>query len=317
MTIFDFFSHISSILTSNRSVVCLSYEASQPLFFDKIQQYVEKKMDCPLKKLSLEGSVLDLTMQLSTTFLGQSHWFIITNIDSIQAGKKKSDFIQFLKNYAGPHRILLFLPQDDVGVDFHSESMYVIAPRYTHDEAKKITLLYEDAKPELMAYFYRKMYTLKKEYSLDELCLLKEYALLVGNNSAQFIDEWIEKLIQSDVSLFHVSQLFYEKNSTEFFVKWDKVRNVYSDQFWTAFFSEQLFKGYFYIQHKGMVPPEQKIITFGLSFSFLKYDWKLFSKTELQRAHQKIYEIDLSLKRSGSIYQLDTFFMSFFNGDFV
>ncbi|MCX5923689.1 MAG: hypothetical protein NTU89_03945, partial [Candidatus Dependentiae bacterium] len=63
-------------------------------------------------------------------------------------------------------------------------------------------------------------------------------------------------------------------------------------------------------------PADQRQISFGLPFSFLKQDFKLYTTFELQAAHQKMYEIDLALKSGGSQYRLDAFFALFFAGDF-
>lgn len=317
MEIIDFFIHFSSIIADNTSVICFTGEQSHPLFLDKLRKFVEKGSGRVIQKISSDCTVADIEMQLSTTFLGQSNWYWLGSLESIAVSKKKTDFIQFIKNYHGPHRLFVCMTQEELGGSLEHGVEYHIANSYTSDQIKKITLLYEDQKTEIIAYLFTKLFALKKEYSLDQLCLLKEYALLLGKNIDQFLDSWIEQLVVSDVSLFYLGQLFFEKNASEFFAQWQKVRPLYVDQFWTAFFSEQLFKAYFYVQYKGIVPPDQKQLVFGLPFSFLKHDWKMYQTSELQVAHQKIYEIDLSLKRGGSAYQLDSFCMLFFKGVFA
>lgn len=317
MEIIDFFNNISSIIADGKPVVCFTGEIYQPIFLEKIKIFIEKQIGESIQKISPDQSLADIQIRLGTTFLGQQQWFWINSLDVISTAKKKADFIQFIKHYTGPHRLVMFVAREDGELPVSPDQVYSIANSYTYDQIRKFSVLYEDSKPEIIAYFFSKLFAIKKEYSLDQLCLLKEYAGLLGNNMAQFFDNWIEKLVISDVSLFYLSQLFFEKNSTEFFIQWHKVRSLYSDQFWTAFFSEQLFKGYFYVLHKGQVPLDQKQLTFGLPFSFLKHDWKMYRGQELQSAHQAIYEIELSLKRSGSLYQLDTFCMSFFNGNFA
>lgn len=317
MEIIDFFTNISLIIADGKPVICFTGETYQPIFLEKIKTFIEKHIGEPIQKFAPDQSLTDIQMRLGTTFLGQQQWFMVNNLESISVAKKKADFIQFIKNYSGPHRIIIFINKEDGELPVPHDQAYMIGHSYSNEQVKKIAILYEDSKPEILAYFFNKLFAIKKEYSLDQLCLLKEYAGLLGNNIGHFFDDWIEKLVVSDVSLFYLSQLFFEKNESEFFIQWHKVRALYPDQFWTAFFSEHLFKGYFYVQHKGQVPLDQKQITFGLPFSFLKHDWKMYSGSELQVAHQKMYEIDLSLKRSGSSYQLDTFCMAFFNDDFV
>ena len=316
MDITDFFINFPSIFVENKPVIYFTGENCQHIFLDKTKDFIEKQAEISIKKINADGSFSDIISQLSTTFLGQKNFYWISNLESMAAGKKKTDIIQFLKNYSGPHRLFVFVCSSDLDSSFNSDSIYTCKNNYTNDSAKKITVLYENMKLEMAEYFYNKIFTIKKEYSLSQLCLLKEYAMLFGNNIGQFIDEWIEKLVISDISLFYLSQLFFEKNATDFFIKWDKIRILYSDQFWTAFFSEQLFKSYFYVHHNGIIAIDQKQLTFGLPFSFLKQDWKMYKCDELQKAHQRIYEIDLSLKSGGSKYQLDVFLMAFFNENF-
>lgn len=313
MDIIDFFNNIPSIIANGKPVIYFIGEKYQPIFLGKIKILIEKLIGESVQKIAPDQSLSDIQMRLGTTFLGQQQWFWINSLDIVTAAKKKSDFIKFIKNYSGPHRLIVFIAQEDAELPASFDQTYSIANNYIKDQIKKISFLYEEQKPEIAAYFFSKLFAIKKEYSLDQLCLLKEYAGLLGNNMGLFFDSWIEKLVASDVSLFYLSQLFFEKNESEFFIQWHKIRALYPDQFWTAFFSEQLFKGYFYVLYKGQIPLDQKQLTFGLPFSFLKHDWKMYSCEELQSAHEKIYAIDLSLKRSGSLYQLDAFCMSFLN----
>ena len=97
-----------------------------------------------------------------------------------------------------------------------------------------------------------------------------------------------------------MAQLFFEKKADLFFVKWHQVRGYYSDQFWTVFFSDQLFKAYFFVKAQGRVDPAHKQMTYGLPFSFLKHDWKLYQFENLQQAHKQMYDIDIALKTGGS-----------------
>jgi len=313
MEVIDFFHNISTIIADGKPVIYFTGEIYQPIFLEKVKNFIEKQIGESIQKISQEQPFNDIQARLGTTFLGQSQWFWLQSLEL----KKKNEFAQFLKHYSGPHRLIIFVPKEDAELIVPLDQMYVIANSYTCDQVKKISLLYDDQKPEITAYFFSKLFSIKKEYSLEQLFLLKEYGGLLGSNMGPFFQEWIEKLVVSDVSLFYLSQLFFEKNGADFFIQWNRVRGLYPDQFWTAFFSEHLFKAYFYVQHKSFVPADQKQLTFGLPFSFLKNDWKLYRGRELQQAHQKIYKIDLSLKRSGSSYQLDSFCMSFFNGHFA
>lgn len=316
MNVTQFFTNFSSIVSYKHPVICFTGKTYQPLFFERLKKYIEQQTGDSFKTINIDFDISQVQSQLSTTFLGQTSWYWLSNIGLISSKKKKSDYLNFIKNYSGPHRLLVFIPESDITTLSNEIMHYVIQENYQYDQIKKIPILYDDQKTEILAYFYSKLYRLKKEYSLDQLCLLKEYASLLGKNMNQFFDTWIEQLIISDVSLFHLSQLFFEKQSSEFFRKWQDIRKYYADQFWTAYFSEQLFKASFYIRYQGQVPTDQKQLLFGLPFSFIKHDWQLYHIRELQAAHQKLYTIDLSLKRGGNIHQLDSFCMLFFSNAF-
>jgi hypothetical protein len=53
-------------------------------------------------------------------------------------------------------------------------------------------------------------------------------------------------------------------------------------------------------------------MTYGLPFSFLKHDWKLYQACTLQQAHEKLYSVDIALKNSNSEYMLENFLLHFF-----
>ncbi|MCX5923601.1 MAG: hypothetical protein NTU89_03475 [Candidatus Dependentiae bacterium] len=320
MEITEFFAQTSSVLAENNSVVLFTGKSYSPLFFDRLLIFIQKNVDQPLKKINLESDLSEIQISLHTTFLGQTQLYWFGDLSLISSKKKRSDWVKFISTYRGPHRIVGFVEQEEIEASGLSKTtslvLISIQESYKSDQIRKISILYNAVKPEVAVLFFTKLYRINKEYSLDQICLLQDYAGLLGKNMDSFFDSWVEKLVVSDISLFYLSQLFFEKKAEEFFVKWSAVRPYYSDQFWTTFFSEQLFKSYFYVQWGGRVPADQRQISFGLPFSFLKQDFKLYTTFELQAAHQKMYEIDLALKSGGSQYRLDAFFALFFAGDF-
>ena len=317
MKIQDFFIQFSSISQYNYPVISFISKTYQPIFLKKLYAFMEDQLGQELKFISVDQDIVSLQAKLSTTFLGQKYWYVFDNVAALSSKKKRDEIISFINNYQGPHTIAAFIPEADnkkinsAGLTCHIDSFY------SKDQIRSIKMLYEGQSSEAAAYFFNKLYRYKKEYSLDQLFFFKEYALLLGKNMNVFFDEWLDKLVVSDISLFVLSQLFFEKNATNFFQKWQKIRSNYVDQFWISFFSEQIFKAYFYLVHHGALPQDQKQISFGLPFSFLKHDFKMHSQGELMKVHQKLYEIDLSLKNSGSAAQLDALFLSFFQGTFL
>lgn len=315
MDILDFFAGITTHSFDETSVTYVVAKTYQPIFLETLQCLLEKRLQQKIQKVSQEATLTDVQRLLTTSFLGQQHWYLLMLCDVASA--KQDQIIQFIKKYDGPHRLVVILSDELYDSAKINDKVYRLADTYTYDQVKKCAWLYDGIKPEVMAYVLNKLFKLHKAYSLEQLCLLKEYAMLLGSSIDQFFEQWFEKLIVQDASLFYVSQLFFEKKSTLFFEQWKRIRKLYSDQFWTAFFSEQLFKAYFYVQMQGKLPADQKQIAFGLPFSFLKQDWKRYTASELAGAHEKIYDLDLALKNGASQYCLDLFCISFLDGLFV
>ncbi len=304
----------------DKSVTLLQLKKYSPLLFYKILKSFENQLGLELKKIDLDSDFSSIQKDLQTTFLGQTFLYWFSDLTLMSSKKKKSDFISFLSSYQGPHKIIGCIDDQETVTILDGQIMQ-FEENYTADQAIKLHFLYEgqidsnkSPKPEVVSYFLGKLYRYRKQYTIDQLCVLLEYSTLLGKNMDQFFQEWLDEIVISDVSLYAVSQYFFEKNPKKFFELFNQVRHIYSEPFWTSFFSEQLFKAYWFVVNKGQIPPEQKQMTFGLPFSFMKLDWKHHKKESLQQAHQKIYEVDLAVKSSSSSMELDLFCMQFFQG---
>ena len=87
--------------------------------------------------------------------------------------------------------------------------------------------------------------------------------------------------------------------------------------FWVSFWSDQIYRSYFFIrftQEENYAAAKQ--VSFGLSFSFLKQTYKMYTLQELQSLHQAIYALDIALKNGGNSYQLDQICVQFFSNFF-
>lgn len=297
----------------DRSVTLLQLKKYSPLVFYKILKKFEKQFSLEIKKIDLDQEVSLIQKDLQTTFLGQTFMYWFSDLGLVTSKKKKTDFLNFLTKYQGPHKVIGCLDSDQ-GLSLEHGQTIIFQDYYNYDQVLDLQFLHEDQKPEVVSYFLSKLYRKRKQYSLEELSVLLEYASLLGKNIDHFFESWLNEIVASDVSLYAVSQYFFEKNPKKFFELFNQVRYQYSEPFWTSFFSEQLFKAYWFVAQKGQIAPDQKQMTFGLSFAFMKNDWRLHNKSSLQAAHQKIYEIDLAIKSGASDKQLDLFCMQFFQG---
>lgn len=314
MELTDFCAHVSSGTAQQFKVILLRSKHYSPLAFDKILKYFSRFLSSSVQKIDLDQDLSLIQNKLYTTFLGQTSTFWFGDLSLLSSKKKRSDWLSLLQSYQGPHQIIGWLSEEDIVNHSSGVVMIEVMESYTTDMISKLSFLYDESKPEVTAYFFGRLYRVKKEYTLEQLSLLQSYASYLGKNMDVFFDSWLDQLVISDVSLFFLSQLFFEKRTDEFFIQWHQVRPYYSDQFWTAFFSEQLFKAYFFVQLQGRIPTEQKQLTYGLPFSFLKHDWKLYQPSFLQQAHEQIYTVDISLKSGGNVHCLDLFLAKFFAG---
>ncbi|MBI2345199.1 hypothetical protein HYV10_03995 [Candidatus Dependentiae bacterium] len=294
-------------------VVLLKIKKYSPLLFYKFLKNFEKKLSLDIKKIDLDQDLSLVQKDLQTTFLGQAFLYWFSDLSLISSKKKRSDFLNFIAVYQGPHKIIGCVELDEE-VHLTHGKMIEFQDSYSSDQVLKLDFLYEGQKVEVVSYFLAKLYRKRKQYSLDQLCILLEYASLLGKNIDQFFERWLDEIVASEVSLYAVGQYFFEKNPKKFFELFNQIRYQYTNPFWTSFFSEQLFKAYWFVVHNGQIAIEQKQMTFGLPFSFIKNDWRLHKKSSLLLAHQKIYEIDLAIKSGAGERQLDLFLMRFFQG---
>lgn len=321
MQLIDFNIHNPDIDIQGTSVFLIHSKKYSPLLLHRSALYLQKALKLELKKIDIDQEFVDIQRQLQTTFLGQTFLYWIPDLSGIASKKKRSDLLNYITSYQGPHRLVACVTEPQ---EIHSSNVLTIdvQDQYTSDQVVKLTMLYDDqtehtsssVKPEAIAYFIGKLYRQRKQYSAEQLCFLLGYAGVLGKNTDHFFSSWLDQLVISDVSLYWLSQLFFEKKAADFFEVWSEVRSWYSDQFWTSFFSEQLFKAYWVVALQGRIGPEHKAITFGLPFSFLKHDWKLHKKAFLAQFHQKIYQVDLLLKSGATVSRLDLFLVQFFQG---
>jgi hypothetical protein len=324
MQLTDFCVQVPSIFQEqNSSVIFFKSKNYSPLAFASILKWLQKSGHVQsLTKLDLDQDLGQLEMKLATTFLGQSCTFWFGDLSLISSKKKRADWLSFVAEYQGPHTIIGWLSDADDVVSKKKNMIIQIADLCTSDMLQTLPFLYQDHKPDevldprsslgRLHRFFAKLFRYKKEFSLEQLCLLQSYAGFLGKNVDDFFEQWLDQLIIGDVSLFYLAQLFFEKKADVFLDQWHHVRPYYSDQFWTVFFSDQLFKAYFYVVLQGRVEPSQKQLTYGLPFSFLKNDWRWHKPAQLQQAHAQLYEVDLALKSGASSYALDNFLMQFF-----
>ncbi|MGZ6254748.1 MAG: hypothetical protein ACXWL5_02080 [Candidatus Chromulinivorax sp.] len=311
----QFFKTISSFLEqSDKSILIFTGSVYPHLFFTQLFEEFKKTVAFEIKCIDVQADVALYKVQLSTSFLGMSCLYWLGNLTVVK-GKQKDDLFAFLKNYDGPHKIILFL--DNLSFEQQHIMHIPLKDAYFLQDAKTFCGSLNLQQVSKVAFFLQQIYKIKNSYTLDELCFMMQYQHTVPADAKEFYQTWINRLVVPESSLFTLSQLFFEKKAEQFFTMWFSIKDMYGEIFWVSYWSEQLYKAYFFIrftQDQNFAAAKQ--MSFGLPFSFMKTTYKQYQLDELQRAHDKLFFIDCALKNGGNNYLIDQWYVDFFEDQF-
>lgn len=293
-------------------IVCTAKEYPA-LFFAALLQRLRAIFQPAPKIISYENSSFSTILaQLSTTFLGQKEFLWLGDISSLEDVSLKKQLLALFVSYQGPHTIMAYVHADDVPTSL-SKLVRLDEDVSLADRKKAISFLFPQLSVAVLEDFLK---TVRTE-SLDHLALLAQYAMVVGRNSQQFKEEWLTTIITPETSLFTLSQYFFGRKTDLFWPLWHLLKDQYAAPFWTAYWSEQLWRAHYVIKlYKQNDVTQAKQLSYRLPFSFLQRDWKTISLEELQRAHQFLYSGDHSFKNGGSEFFLEVFYSTFLTKHF-
>lgn len=306
-----------SFLHNYHSLVVSSKSDYPLLLLSLVMQQLKKHNTLTVETIDLIQNDLGIVQsRLASSFLGSKVFYWLGNISALDA-KKKKQWLAYVANYTGPNIIGYYVTTDLVPAK--NNHMQHVSFDHKVDEALLTTLikLQFGSVSERVRKIVRAICAKKITVSLDTACLLVHYCTMANGGSNEFLTEWLELLVQSDSSLFVLSQNFFGKKSQLFLSQWQMLKYKYSEMFWIAFWSEQLWRASHYItfsKHNNFTRARK--IGFRLPFSFLQRDWKQISTKELRQAHNFLYGIDHSLKNSGQPFVLDLFYSKFLSGQF-
>lgn len=313
-----FFKNLSDFLQeSDQSVFIFTGSLYPHTFLMDLFDRIEKIVAVDIQSLDIQSSGdVSYKANLETTFLGMQCVYWLGDLSALKA-KQKDGFLDYIMHYQGPHKILLFLDgkfeipnkKNIIGIAFKD--------KYFLEDAKNVFITQDLQQAQNNALFLQQMYKIKPSYSLDELFLVKNYQNLITTDSKEFYTSWITRLVTPESSLFTLSQLFFEKKEQHFLNMWLQVKSLYADMFWISFWSDQIYRAYFFItftQEENFAAAKQ--VSFGLSFSFLKQTYKQYELQELRNVHQALFVVDTALKNGGTMYQIDQVLLEFLAGKF-
>ncbi len=299
--------HLESFLNNCRttpdlsgvSTVTFQSKTYPPLFFSLLFQALKKTTSCVL----LDASTVkfqELIAQLETSFLGKRMVYWVKTNDLNLATREK--WAAFLKDYQGTHVILS-----------HSTTVTSTSiPLPNMVEQRLYQLLSSFFSIPLDKQFLTELYW-HQSLSLDAACQMMLYQAVVGKNTASFFKQWYTKLISSQKSLFTLSQYFFARQPQAFLQQWKACIVDFPDEFWVAYWSEQLFQATLFV-HRARTKDYSvaKEAAKKLPFSFINKDWQHYTQAQLTQAHQELYQVDYDLKHSAT-QGLELFYHRFLN----
>lgn len=274
--------------------------------------------NCGYQRVSSYGEPFDTVQfkqQIQAFSFGEKYWYWLA--DAGELDKKSFDLLcQIMSQYTGPHTISFFIKKSDEVVLPKNGLIIDLPHLVTKDEACTIMdYLFVDQTQKIdamLSMLYKKSAT----YSLNMVCLALQYLIIAGKGREQFMREWFDRIVIPDASLFDLSSHFFAQKSKSFFDVWNRIADLYSDQFWTAFWSEQIWRATWYIYYMRKHDySEARRVAFRLPFSFTKTDWNRYQIKTLKRVHAAMYQLELDLKQGADPGRLELFYSQFLSAN--
>ena len=291
-------------------VAVVAYEsATYPAyFFSLLLAIIKAKTSCVTLDSELH-KLADIKAQLETSFLGSRMLYWVKNTHTLDAATRKS-WLSYMKTYQGPHCVLFFVLDAQNSDD--ERTLNVKLPE--HVDAQLYALLYAHFYPtaSLDTAFVTKIFGHNQKITLDQACMLMGYQTIVGRKSDTFFAQWLSKLVIPEKSLFTLSQYLFGQQSKLFLQQWRELKNDFPDEFWVAYWSEQVWQATLFVAraHTEGFDAAKKG-AYRLPFSFINKDWRKYTQESLTAAHTALARLDYNLKNSGGTHGLEMWYHTF------
>lgn len=303
---------LNQLPASNASVIILSSAQYHPVFFSFALTRWKQVLEHEIQTLDLDADeTSSIISKLDMSFLGQTIIFWCGPLDSLDA-KKRSFWMKHFAVYTGPHRIICCTRDPKIlSASKHAETIMFPEHVTSQDYDQLREWLYPKSRANKT--FADHLFRVSDKLPLDQACSMMQYQRVVGSKSSDFFQQWLEKILTPDHSLFRLSEYFFGKNKQRFWAMWQDVSHEFPEQFWIAFWSEQLWRAAaFVFFQKQKNSADAKKISYRLPFSFINKDWRLHTYDQLKKAHAQLVDADFQLKHGGTPMQLDRFYLDFF-----
>lgn len=288
------------------------------LFCTELVQACKRELNNQVQHLDL--TVLDTSavmMQLEAQFLGLSLVYWLGSLQYVDK-KTRAWWLEYIVRYQGPHKLLFTLHPQDIP---EQHPWFMVNLPATVDRAL-YSQMCTNFRPELgkrSVAFEQAIFAQRAAVSLDTACLLLSYQQVVGAGTEQFFRQWFSSLAAPEQSLFALSGALLAKQPRQFFEQWAHIKDEYPEPFWVTFWSEQLWRAYFfsaYMRARALAEAK-KIAAARLPFSFIQRDWRLIKPVELCRAHQFVYDLDVQFKHGAVQGGIERLYYRYLNNEFL
>lgn len=291
------------------------HEGQIPIVFAAQLISFFKDKQIPLEMFGVDDLELShIYSRLETSFLGMRITYWLRGIEALDKSSRKQ-LLVYLAHYKGPHRIFLLGMHDEISSHFSKRLHVELPATITSDVARSLLIAFKNTNP-VIAKNIHTVISKNEQIGLDQFCMLISYMRVVGK--ADDFNQIVDRLVESEHSLFALAQHFFAKNNTDFYQLWDAINDKYPITFWCVYWSEQLWRAYHahYFLAKGQLA-QAKTVSARLPFSFVQKDWKKSSLAELKNAHQWIYDLDRAYKNNIETEAgIDLFYNKFFLNEF-
>lgn len=284
------------------------------LFFSLLLQRLRKNSHNYVTVIDLKVVPKNEAQRLiQSSFLGLKTIFFLGSVAELSVNEQNS-WLEYFRKYQGPHTIIAYAESNE---QFQKNGTdYIDIPDVLSFDLINVIaeLMYELTDRERVQYFFKKVLEVAGLISLEQLCLLLFYAQVSPKNHDQFCKEILPLIVQPQHSLFALSDAFFEKNIKKFLLLWQPLSAQFSIQFWISFWSEQVWRAYFYVScmKAGRIADAKKIM-YRLPYSFTQKSWKNYTLEPFIKGHDFLYKLDYDAK-NGAIAQeamLDLFCIKF------
>lgn len=309
------FQFITKTDWANTPGVCLlvADSSKSSLFLVLLRQLVAQRHEEQQQQLlnlpNTAAGMHGVRGQLSQTFLGAAllYWAVAP---SPWQAKLKKQWFDLLAGYTGPHTIIMVMSDDDAGYFVGKKNVQRIVLPETISQQGLLKMAAALDKPRAAKALKEQDLAPAGLLTLDQACQLLIHLEFLPLRQRDAVTSYLGKLVPESSTLLEVSDLFFRRQWDRFFTVWRRLTSEYSDMFWVAFFTEQVWRAY-YVQ-QAMKKNDRALarrLSFRLPSSYTTRTWRQVKPAALLELYEQLYFFDTRVKR-GSSFTMNEFLLT-------